>query len=327
MALVNRTREKADALADTIAGATGHRPRVYSDYGTLFANNAPDAVSLGLPPSANPEVARAALEAGCHVIAEKPIAANLDDAREMAPWGERYGRVLMIAENWRYYGGFQRAAALIEGGAIGRPVQAHWAHYSAIAQSPFFETAWRRNPQHPGGYLSDGGVHHAAAMRGILGEAATVQATATSIRPDLPPLDTLSALITWDSGVVSTYQASYALGGPEIPLTIVGTDGAVKASREWVELWRNDKQVERWDEPSQEKGMVEMYADFARAIRTGQASAIDGRAGDSRPAADCGHVASRRLRGSGRRGRGLIIVRPASRAIPARGRSPPAWRD
>ena len=97
----------------------------------------------------------------------------------------------MIAENWRYYGGFQRAAALIEGGAIGRPVQAHWAHYSAIAQGPFFETAWRRNPQHPGGYLSDGGVHHAAAMRGILGEAATVQATATSIRPDLPPLDTL----------------------------------------------------------------------------------------------------------------------------------------
>jgi predicted dehydrogenase len=94
---------------DTIAGATGHRPRVYSDYGTLFANHAPDAVSLGLPPSANPEVARAALEAGCPVIAEKPIAANLNDAREMVSWGERYGRVLMIAENWRYYGGFQRA--------------------------------------------------------------------------------------------------------------------------------------------------------------------------------------------------------------------------
>ena len=64
VALVNRTREKADALADTVAGATGHRPRVYSDYGALFADDAPDAVSLGLPPSANPEVAQRGARGG-----------------------------------------------------------------------------------------------------------------------------------------------------------------------------------------------------------------------------------------------------------------------
>ena len=106
-------------------------------------------------------------------------------------------------------------------------------------------------------------------MRRLLGEPVTVRATARSIRPDLPPLDSLSALITWDSGVTSSYQVSYAVDGPETPLTIVGTEGALVMDRQWVELRRAGQVVERWDEPSPVQGMVEMYRDFARAVRGG----------------------------------------------------------
>ena len=51
-----------------------------------------DAVLLALPTSLNPEVAEAALSCDCHVIAEKPIAANLTAAKRMLPWPKRNTR-------------------------------------------------------------------------------------------------------------------------------------------------------------------------------------------------------------------------------------------
>ncbi len=121
IALVNRTPAKAEALAKEIGAATRRRPAVYTDYREMLVQEKPDAVSLALPTHLNPEATEAALAAGSHVIAEKPIAANLTDAARMLPWAEQYQRTLMIAENYRYTAGFSRAAELIADGVIGAP--------------------------------------------------------------------------------------------------------------------------------------------------------------------------------------------------------------
>ena len=271
IALVNRTRSKAEALAGAIQHHTGARPAVYEDYHQMLAAERPDAVSLALPPDLNPEVSQAALAAGSHVIAEKPIAASLDGGTRMLPWAARYGRVLMIAENYRYATGYRRAAELIGQGAIGKPAVARWSLYARLGpDNPYYNTAWRQHPIHPGGYLSDTGVHHAAALRLLLGEADTVVAQLASVRPDLPPADTLSAAVRFSGGALASYSATYAMGGPESPLQVTGPQGALLVTCDRVELWRKGQPSQVWEEHSGEDGMVAMYQDFANAIRTGR---------------------------------------------------------
>ncbi len=271
VAVANRTPDKAERLAETIAAATGARPAVYTDYRALLAQEQLDAVSLALPTLLNPEITQAALAAGCHVIAEKPIAASLADAAPMLAWPAHYGRQLMIAENFRYTAQFIRAAGLIADGVIGTPRLARWNVYAHLGpDNPYYHTAWRQQPAHPGGYISDGGVHLTAALRMLLGEVDTVTAQAAALRPDLPPLDTISASLRFANGAIGTYAVTYALPGPELPLTVVGADGALLVGRERVELWRGGEIVQTWVEPAPHGGMVGMYADFARSARTGQ---------------------------------------------------------
>lgn len=272
-ALVNRTPEKAEALAETIRAATRARPPVYTDYHEMLAQEKPAAVSLALPTMLNPEVAEAALAAGCHVIAEKPIAANLTDAGRMLPWATRYGKTLMIAENFRYVTSFRRAAMLIAEGAIGALQVARWSLYPHMSPAnPYYHTAWRQQPAHPGGYLSDGGVHQMAVLRMLLGEVATVTAQVALLRPDLVPYDTLNASLRFANGALGAYNVTYAAPGPETPLQVTGTEGTLLITRDRVELWRKGKVIDTWAEPAENDGLTAMYADFARAVRTGQPS-------------------------------------------------------
>ncbi len=271
IALVNRTPAKAEALAKELGAATRRRPAVYTDYREMLVQEKPDAVSLALPTQLNPEVTEAALAAGSHVIAEKPIAANLTDAARMLPWAEQFQRTLMIAENYRYAAGFRRAAELIADGVIGAPQVARWSLFPYMTPAnPYYHTAWRQQPAHPGGYISDGGVHQMAVLRLLLGEVETAAAHVAALRPDLPPADTLSASLRFASGVVGSYNVTYAVPGPETPLQIAGTEGTLLVTRDRVEHWKQGKIVQTWAEPSAEDGLVAMYADFAQAIRTGR---------------------------------------------------------
>jgi predicted dehydrogenase len=273
VALANRNTAKAEALADVIATATGLRPATYGSYREMLDQEQLGAVSLALPPAMNPEVAEAALAQGCHVLAEKPIAANLVDAARMVPWSTFYGRVLMIAENYRYLASHRRAADLIQQGLIGQPQIARWSYYQHLGpENPYYRTAWRQHPAHIGGYLSDGGVHHAAVLRMLLGNVEEVLGHVAQLRPNLPPADTLSATLRFRSGAVGTYAVTYAVPGPRTALEIAGPLGVLLVSRYKVELWQGDRPARSWDEPSPVDGSIAMYEDFARSIHTGALS-------------------------------------------------------
>lgn len=269
-ALANRTVARAEALAEIIA-VTGHaRPAVYADYREMLAREALDAVLLALPPTLNPTAAEASLAAGCHVIAEKPLATTLTDGERMCGWSRHYGRTLMIAENYRYMAGYRRADRLVTGGAIGRRQTVSWNVYANIPEdSPYLGTAWRQTPVLPGGFLIDGGVHHAAVFRMLGGEVDEVVAFTHGWRADLPPLDTLSAAMQFANGATGTYTVSYATPGPFAGIEVGGVEGMLKAWRDRVELWRSDGAREQWQDANPVDGLVAMYEDFADAVTTG----------------------------------------------------------
>lgn len=94
-------------------------PKVYADYAALLDDPEIDAVYNPLPNSLHAEWSIRALEAGKHVLCEKPIAANTHEAEQMAEAAARTGKVLMEAFHYRYHPLTLRTLEIIHSGELG----------------------------------------------------------------------------------------------------------------------------------------------------------------------------------------------------------------
>lgn len=114
VALAARDRSRADAFA----GKHGI-PRVFDSYADLLADPDIDAIYNPLPNGLHAEWTIAALEAGKHVLCEKPFTNNAVEAEQVAAVADRTGLVVMEAFHYRYHPLAQRMRALVEGGELG----------------------------------------------------------------------------------------------------------------------------------------------------------------------------------------------------------------
>jgi len=121
---VSEVRVEAVAARDEARArrfAARHRiARVHRSYAELVADPELDAIYVPLPNGLHGEWSVRALEAGKHVLCEKPLAANADEARRMSEAAARAGRVLMEAFHWRYHPLASRLRAIVDSGTLGR---------------------------------------------------------------------------------------------------------------------------------------------------------------------------------------------------------------
>jgi predicted dehydrogenase len=113
MALIKPAREVPGVEVGAIAARDAARaeqfarkhgvPRVHASYAALLADDAIDAIYNPLPNGLHAEWTIRALEAGKHVLCEKPIASNAAEAEQMAAAADKSGRVLVEAFHWRYH--------------------------------------------------------------------------------------------------------------------------------------------------------------------------------------------------------------------------------
>ena len=173
------------------------------------------AVVIALPIANQPEYIRKSLLAGKHVLSEKPVAENVADAAKLVEWDRKdfdsSKATWGVAENFRYLNDIAYAAKQVasSGRLLGFMIKSH-AFNEAGGQ--YYETSWRKNPSHQGGFLLDSGVHDMAGMRRLLGpenRITTVSAFTTQLQKHLPPVDTISAAFTTTSGVVGTLSMSF----------------------------------------------------------------------------------------------------------------------
>lgn len=114
LAVAARDRGRADIFA------TKHGvPRVHDSYESLLADPEIDAVYNPLPNGLHGRWTVAALEAGKHVLCEKPFTANADEARAVAEVARGTDRVLMEAFHWRYHPMTARMLEIVRGGELG----------------------------------------------------------------------------------------------------------------------------------------------------------------------------------------------------------------
>src|SRR5437764_10167276 len=95
--------------------------RVHSSYEELLADPEVEAVYNPLPNSLHIEWTERALEAGKHVLCEKPMSRHVDEVERAFDTADRHGRVLMEAFMYRHNPQTTRLTELVAGGAIGRP--------------------------------------------------------------------------------------------------------------------------------------------------------------------------------------------------------------
>jgi predicted dehydrogenase len=129
MALLRPAREVAEVEVVAVAARDEGRarrfagkhgiPRVHRDYAALLADPEIDAVYNPLPNGLHCEWTLRAFEAGKHVLCEKPLASNQDEARRMADAAEKAGLVLAEAFHWRYHPLAARMQEIVRGGELG----------------------------------------------------------------------------------------------------------------------------------------------------------------------------------------------------------------
>lgn len=98
---------------------------VYTDFCEMLEKEKPDAVSVAVPTVAHYPVARALLEAGCHVLVEKPITETLDEAYELIQLAGRVNRVLAVGHIERFNPAVTELKRRLEAGQLGRIFQVH----------------------------------------------------------------------------------------------------------------------------------------------------------------------------------------------------------
>lgn len=160
-----------------------------------------------MPITAQPDYIRCALEAGKHVLSEKPIAKDTTTAQELLSFYHSHipaDRVSWsVAENYRFVEQHIYAASEIK--QLGR-ILGFRGRFNRNVQpgSKYYETSWRKTPEYQGGFVLDAGVHFVAVLRLLLGSDAgrvvRVSAFTCQLREHLPPVDTANAALKCKGG-------------------------------------------------------------------------------------------------------------------------------
>jgi predicted dehydrogenase len=216
VAVASRRAESAKAFAERFG-----IPRAYGDWRALAEDEDVDVVYVATPHSAHRTAAGLCLEAGRHVLCEKPFTLNVREAEELVALARARGRFLMEAM-WMYCNPVvRRLAGMVRDGAIGevRTVQADFG----IA-GPFPPSHRLRDPAQGGGALLDLGVYPISLAQLLLGEPSDVTGRAV-LSDEGVDLQT-GALLSWESGAIASVHCSI-VGGTAITASVTGSEGRI----------------------------------------------------------------------------------------------------
>jgi len=168
----------------------------------------------------------AAAAAGKHVLAEKPLAMNLSDAREMVTACQKAGVVMATNHHLPASPVHRAMKALIQAGELG-DIRAIRFHHAVLLPSRL--QGWRVADPGEGGVIFDVTVHDAAATAALLGTHA-IRATAVGLnRAGLKadPVEAVMSSIEWEGGVLLSTHDSYNNAHLPTSVHILGTDGVL----------------------------------------------------------------------------------------------------
>ncbi|MFL5911319.1 MAG: Gfo/Idh/MocA family protein [Gaiellaceae bacterium] len=268
VAVASRDQARADAYA-----REWEIPRAYGSYEALLADPEIEAVYISLPNTMHTEWSIKSLEAGKHVLCEKPFTRRADDVTAAFDTAERTGLLLSEAFMYRHNPQTKRLTELVAGGAIGelRVIRA------AFSYGLYDVENIRLRTDVEGGALMDVGCYCVSGSRLLGGEPVAVhgEAWTGSSGTDW----SFGGLLRFPDDVIATFDCGTALPNRD-ELEAIGSDGSLFLDDPWhcvnpvIEL-RRDGGVERIELEPQDSYRLELE-NVSDAIR-GEAELLLGR--------------------------------------------------
>jgi predicted dehydrogenase len=202
VAVADKIIERAESIARAVPGAS-----VCPDWRHLLTNEPVDAVIVATTNDQLTPVALAAVEAGKHVLVEKPAARRPDEIGPLIDAAKRSGVHVQVGFNHRYHPAMAKAREIFDSGALGSLmyIRGRYGHGGRLG----YEREWRANPEVAGGgELLDQGVHLIDLSRWFLGDFVSVGGESHTYYWDMPVEDNGFMLLRTQQGQVAFLHAS-----------------------------------------------------------------------------------------------------------------------
>ena len=229
---------KSTGIGTLIAVASGSTERasmLASQYGCvatsaaeMIADPTVEIIIICTTPETHVRFALASLEAGKHVLIEKPLAMNLDESVQLVEASNRASTVAACGFNHRFHPGLQRIKSMVASGGIGKPLLGR-SFYGMCGREDY-SSEWRSHPSRAaGGLLMELGIHVIDLYRWLLGEFETVICERNSAIFDSPDMEDQATVILKNAlGLHATLTTSLAEWKNRFSIQINGTDGLVR---------------------------------------------------------------------------------------------------
>jgi predicted dehydrogenase len=222
------------ACADIDAGraenlAKGSGAKAFRDWRNLLAAREVEIVFVATLHDSLAEITRAAIEAGKHVLVEKPAARNSAELKPVMAAAQRGGVKVRVGFNHRYHRAFRKARELFETGQLGdlMYIRARYGHGGRIG----YDKEWRANPDlSGGGELIDQGPHLIDLSRWFLGEFEESQGFAHTYYWDMPVDDNGFMMLKTAKQQVAFLHVSSTEWKNLFSMEIYGRDGKLEIS-------------------------------------------------------------------------------------------------
>lgn len=232
VALSSRNEQKVRTMAEQEQCAWT------TDYRELLANPDVDIVCITTSSGSHGSIGIAALKAGKHVLVEKPMAMNLDEAQEMIQLAEQAGLQLAVISQRRFEQHYSKAKQMIESGHLGKIllIEANTPYYRTQA---YYDSAdWRGTIAEDGGALMNQGIHQIDLLLWYGGKVSTVYGKIATQTHRMEAEDIGLAIVTFANGTLGTIMSSTSIQPGFSPsVNIYGEKGTIKLAGNGISHW------------------------------------------------------------------------------------------
>lgn len=254
--------------------------RCFADFRRAFGEVEADAALVVTPPAVHAEVALTAIEAGLHVLVEKPFTDGMESARQVVAAAESAGATVMVSQNYRFRAWVRTIRALLDDGGLGAPDSVA----VRFAKAPEFPGSFRLTMAHP--LVAEMSIHHFDLMRALTGRE-PLSVYATTWRPEWSWFGhhpCAMVVFEFEGGLKVLYNGSWVTRGRE---TSWNADWTVECRDAVIELRDESIHLTMADHPGQDtevelqampcEGQEFALREFQRAVAEGREPEASGR--------------------------------------------------
>ncbi len=231
--------------------------RTYKDFDEMIKSPDIDIVSICLPSAMHADFAVRAMEAGKHVLIEKPIDITVERAKKIEEARIRTGLIAGVVHQNRYNVPMAPIKDAVDSGRLGRLVLGSFAVKWYREQS-YYENNWHGTwEMDGGGSLMNQSVHTVDLMQWLMGMPESVNSVMGIYNHKIETEDLTVSTLKFPGGAVASFiSTTCAYPGISTDIQLYGTRGTVEADADILKTW---KLSDSEDEDEEEEAMLEKY--------------------------------------------------------------------